>query len=373
MKIDLVITELFPGGAEKCLTELAIGLAETGDQVRVCSIASLPQDHRRLLVDRIVSAGIEVSSCQANRLIQFAPARRKLIRWMQQGDADICQTFLFHANVLGTAAARHAGRRVVVGGLRVAERNRVREIVERRAVGQMSSLVCVSRAVQSYARERLRCPPSRSVVIPNGVDITRLATANPIDWSELGWPHEAEVILYVGRLHPQKGIDQLQRRFDELVPKHTARRMLIVGEGPRQSQIDAWIDQLGTDRVKRLAWQTDIAAFMRAARLLVLPSRYEGMPNVILEAMAAGRPVVCTRVEGIDELLPPELDSSHSQTYEIGNESRMVERVNRFCDDAEWSDEIGAANQSRVRHHFSIPAMVYAYRSHYQSLLASHS
>ena len=371
MKIDLVITGLFPGGAEKCLTELAIGLAQSGDRVRVCSIASLPMDDRRILVDRITSAGIEVCSCNADHAIQFASAYRRMVGWMKEEESDVCQTFLFHANVMGTAAARRAGRGVIVGGLRVAQRNRVREIAERRAIGKMNSLVCVSGAVQSFASEYLRCPPGRSIVIPNGVDVSRLLGAKPFDWSDLGWPRDANVILYVGRIHPQKGIDQMQRHVDGLVPEKTSRRLLIVGDGPQQAELDAWMETIGPDRVKRLGWRPDVAALMRAARLLVLPSRYEGMPNVILEAMAVGRPVVCTRVQGIDELLPMDVASSESQTYEIGDESRLVDLVDRFCDDPDFGDEIGAANQQFVRQHFSIPAMIDAYRAHYRSLRVS--
>ena len=65
MQIDFVITELFLGGAERCLTELAIGMADAGDKVRVFSIGSLPTDERGLLVDRLKDAGIEVSSAEA--------------------------------------------------------------------------------------------------------------------------------------------------------------------------------------------------------------------------------------------------------------------------------------------------------------------
>ena len=168
----------------------------------------------------------------------------------------------------------------------------------------------------------------------------------------------------------------MQHHIDRLVPLRSRRRLLLVGNGPLQDDIETWIAQLGDDRVKRLPWQADVAPLMRAARVLVLPSRYEGMPNVVLEAMAAGRPVVCSRVEGIAELLPMEPSSigsespGASQTYPAGDDARMLDLVDSFCGDAPRGDEIGDANQSHVRNHFSIAAMIDAYRNHYRRLLA---
>ena len=222
---------------------------------------------------------------------------------MREADADICQTFLFHANVLGAVAAKSVGRKVRVGGLRVAEPNRFREPIERWAVRRMDSLVCVSDAVQAFAPEHLNGSPIRSVVIPNGVDVSRLASAKPLAWSTIGWPSDANVVLFVGRLHRQKGIDQLSCHLDRLVPVGSKRRLLLVGEGPLQEEVDTWIAEKGEDRVRRMPWQADVGPLMRAARVLVLPSRYEGMPNVVLEAMAAARPVVCSRVEGIARVI----------------------------------------------------------------------
>tara|TARA_R110002049_G_scaffold2750_4_gene21972 strand:+ start:145507 stop:146634 length:1128 start_codon:yes stop_codon:yes gene_type:complete len=373
MNIDLVITELAPGGAERCLAELAVGLAETGDRVRVCSIASLPSADRGQLVDKIKNADIPLHSCECDHSYQFVSAYQKLAKWMQAGQADLCQTFLFHANVLGTIAAERSGTKKRVGGLRVAEPNRFRELVERWAVRRMDSLVCVSDAVQLFALQRLNCPSARSIVIPNGVDVSRFAGAPPLDWSAIGWPRDAQVILFVGRMHPQKGIDQLRRHIDRLIPKDTHRRMLLVGDGPQAAEIDAWIEQVGDGRIKRLPWQPDVAPLMRSAQLLILPSRYEGMPNVILEAMAAGRPVVCSRVEGIDELLPARAATSALQTYRPGDEAKMLDLVDAFCTAPETADEVGASNQAEVRNHFSMAAMIDAYRRHYRERLRENS
>lgn len=381
MRIDFVITELFPGGAERCLTQLAISCAASGDDVRVFSIGSLPDGPSAILVDRLRDAGIEVETASADSSLRFGLASRRLSDWLLKRPPEICQTFLFHANVIGTLAAAKRGVPVRVGGLRVAELNWIRCKIERHAAKRMTSLACVSGALQTFASEKLGVDADRSVVIPNAVDVSRFSSAESFDWTSIGWPADSIVTLFVGRMHSQKGIDLLQEQIDAIAPpgfNRTAsngtgsngtasrRKLLLVGDGPLGNSIDAWIAQDGNDRVKRLPWQANVAPLIRACRVLVLPSRYEGMPNVIMEAMAAGRPVVCARIEGATELLSYDWQS---QTFDVGDHPSMAERIVKFTSDASIADEIGLQNQQRMRNDFSVAAMVDAYRSHYRTLL----
>jgi starch synthase (maltosyl-transferring) len=366
MRVDFVITELFVGGAERCLTELAIALAQQGDEVRVFSLGPLPQGQQRALVDRLRLAGIPVTSGQASSNRQIVSVYRQLKKWFAESPPQVCQTFMYHANVLGTFAAQSSGVDVRIGGLRVAECRPIRNSIERAAVRRMQHLVCVSRAVGDFATEHLRCDRARLSVIPNGVDVSRFSTAAPIDWQSIGWPADARVTLFLGRLHSQKGIEQLQQQVDRLAPPNSDRRLLLIGDGPLRASLERWVATVGASRVQLLPWQSDIAPWIRGSRLLVLPSRYEGMPNVVLEAMAAARPVVCSHVEGVDELLA---DSTQEQSFPAGDSDAMQKLAERFLSDESLSDATGRENQSRVRRDFSIPAMVDAYRRLYRTLL----
>jgi glycosyltransferase involved in cell wall biosynthesis len=368
MRIDFVITELFVGGAERCLTELATGLDAGGDQVRVFSIGSLPTGPQRVLVDRLELAGIEVCSCGADTPRQFAVAYRRLRDGFRDRPPDICQSFLFHGNVLGTWAAQAAGVPLRIGGIRVVDPRPTRRWGNRWASKRMQAVVCVSAAVERFAQQRLGFLPAQTRTIPNGVNVPRFATAIPMRWSSIGWPDDAEVVLFVGRLHPQKGIELLQRQIDSLAPPASKRRLLLVGDGPLRKSVAAWTDSIGHDRVRCLPWQSDVAPWMRGCRVLVLPSRYEGMPNVVLEAMAAGRPVVCSNVEGSEELLQ---HAYSEQVFPAGDHVEMKQRIERFLQDQALRDRIGIANQTRARNDYSLPAMVAAYRDLYRSLLAN--
>lgn len=365
MRIDFVITELFVGGAERCLTELAIGLADAGDDIRVFSLGSIPEGDQRILVDRLEQHQIKVTSANANSVRSIHRAYRSLKDWFGQSPPDLVQTFLYHANVIGTQAARSAGVPICVGGLRVAESNRWRCGIERYAAGKMDSVICVSQGVREFARRHLRCSDEQLVVIPNGVDVDRFALADPFRWPSLGWPSDAVVSLFVGRLHPQKGIERIQQQIDVLAPPGSPRRLLIVGEGPLRSELEQWAERIGDDRVRLMPWQSDVAPLIKACRVLILPSHYEGMPNIVLEAMAAARPVVCSRVEGADELLAHRLQE---QSFPPDDAHAMKNLIEPFLLDEVWSDQVGRDNQQRVEDDFSLDAMVSRYREHYREL-----
>ena len=365
MRIDFVITEMFVGGAERCLTEVACGLADRGEQVRVFSLGALPLGEQSLLVDRLRRANIEVVSGDGRSWRNVFEARKKLNQFFSKSPPDICQTFMFHANVLGAFTARsHKRNTVVIGGLRVAEDRWLRNRIEGIALSRMDGLICVSDSVHDFAISKLGASANRTFTIPNSVDVERFESGENFDVTSLGWPNDSQVMLFVGRMHPQKGLDLIQKQIDQMVPEGGNRRLILVGEGPLAPSIDRWCEKVGTDRVRRLPWQSDVAPLVRRCDLLLLPSRYEGMPNAVLEAMAAARPIVCSRVEGIAELL----GDDKIQSFDIGDDRAMADQVDALLNQPDLAIQIGKSNQQRVRRDFSITSMVDAYQSHYRTL-----
>jgi starch synthase (maltosyl-transferring) len=369
VRIDFVITELFVGGAERCLTEIACGLASRGDDVRVFSLAPLPSGEQRALVTRLQDRGVQVVSGDAAGVRSIVRAKRKLSQFLKESPPDVCQSFLFHANVLTAMAnknKKHSSK--FVGGIRVAEDRWVRNQIERMAVQRMDGLVCVSESVRQFAIKELAASSEIAITISNAVDVARFESVSGGDVfcpTSLGWPESCEVILFIGRMHSQKGIDLIQRQVDQLIPIDSNRKLILVGDGPLAESIDAWCDLVGRDRVRRLPWQSDVVPLIHRCQMLLLPSRYEGMPNVVMEAMAAGRPVACSRVEGIAELL----GNDPQQSFDTGDEAKMVQLVNRLFDQPKIAAAIGATNQAKMRQEFSVPAMVNAYRDYYERLI----
>lgn len=363
MRIDLVITELFVGGAERCLTELATALQDRGHQVRVASIAPLPRGPQGQLVTRLLDRRIEVFSCDSRHRLQLPKAWRRLSRWLRQGRPDVIQSMLFHANVLAAIASTASPDSRLVGGLRVAEPIRWRLTVERRALRRMETVVCVSRAVQRFAQRMFPDAAAKTVVIPNAIDVNRVDACEPIDWTSLGWPPQANVLLYVGRLHHQKGLDLLVDALPGLLGRFPEMHCCLVGQGPQHALLQQAQQRLGSDRFRLLGWRHDALSLIKACRLLVLPSRYEGMPNVVLEAMAAGKPVACTRVEGIDELLGDQFDQ---QTCPAGDAAALQQLLENLWVSPQISESIGRANRRLAEQNHSIEVSASAYELIYR-------
>jgi starch synthase (maltosyl-transferring) len=139
--------------------------------------------------------------------------------------------------------------------------------------------------------------------------------------------------------------------------------VLLVGEG----NDEPWLRELGRDCAKAYpnnppihfaGWQQDIPAIIAASDLLVLPSRWEGMPNVILEAMAAGKPVFASQAEGVLELLG---EAGEQQTVSLDRDSDPYAKMLGILSDSTLATKLGHRNQERAIQQFSIENMVAKY------------
>lgn len=298
-KIAFCITELERGGAEQALVEIVTRLPREHWTPRVICLGP-----RGPLAEPLEEAGIPVDSLGATSRWDALVINR-LRRNLAENRPKILQTFLFHANVAGRIAGWLAGVPNVISGFRVAEREkRWHNWIDGWTVGLAKHHVAVSKGVAEFVQSRLRVSPDHLSVIPNGVDCETYRNAAPHDWARLNLPSDAKVILAAGRLHPQKGFADLVEAVTPLLQEFPGWYVVIAGEGPQRESLQAQIDHSGMGgRILLPGFVDDLPGYFRAAQLFVLPSHWEGMPNVLLQAMAAGVPVVATAVEGVDELL----------------------------------------------------------------------
>jgi glycogen(starch) synthase len=157
-------------------------------------------------------------------------------------------------------------------------------------------------AVSESALRRVRAlapeVTPRSSVLHNGLELPALAPS-PLPWSP---PR----IACVGRLVPEKGFDLALRALARLVPRYPALRLTLAGDGPERARLEALARKLGLDgSVTFLGWlpPTRVPAMLNEATLVVVPSRWEGLPGVAIQAAQMARPVVATRVGGIPEIV----------------------------------------------------------------------
>ena len=366
LRLALAITELQFGGAERALVNLATGLDRRQFEPMVYSLGPRPSGDRAALVERLEHADIETHFLDVTSRWQFLTAVRRLRRLLATQMPDILQTFLFHANVVGAIAGRRAGVKSIVAGIRVAEPNHWRLRVERMALRRAAQIVCVSRSVADYSQSEGNLPAGKLLVIPNGIDLSEDLSTAKADLPALGITPARCVIACVGRLEEQKGVDWLLELAPHILTALPQHDLLLVGDGDQRGNLEALArERKIADRVHFAGWRADVAAILQSSDLLVLPSRWEGMPNVLLEAMAAGLPVVATQVSGVEELLGP---NDSQQTASVGDGDAFSERVITIASDQNLSASLGEKNRQRVEEHFSLQNMVSAFESLYRKL-----
>ena len=299
LRIAFCVTELDPGGAERALVELATGLDRRRFSPRVYCLSG-----RGALVDRLEAAGIETVLLRARSRRDLGVVRRLKNELLRQRP-HVLQTWLFHANLAGRLAGWWAGVPVILSGIRVAERRSTWPLrLDRWTQSLVDAHVCVSAAVRDFSQQVAGLDRRKLRVIPNGVDARRFAEAQAWDGRTVGIPPESPVMVAAGRLDRQKGFDLLLQAIAAGGPFPRDPHWVVVGEGPERANLERQIEERGlTQSVHLLGWRPDLPEILKGATGFVLSSRWEGMPNVVLEAMAAGLPVVAFDVEGVRELV----------------------------------------------------------------------
>lgn len=182
--------------------------------------------------------------------------------------------------------------------------------LERRAAQWCDYIICVSETERQAALQWRLCPPEKLVLIRNGLEVEAYAADQPgrIYRADLGRAEDDELILAVGDLRTQKDYPTLLHAVALLWDFHPQLHCLIAGEGPERRKLERLIHRLKLgERVLLLGERGDIPALLSATDLFVMTSRYEGCPYALLETMAAGVPVVATRIAGIEEIIQPGL------------------------------------------------------------------
>ncbi|OGR35009.1 MAG: hypothetical protein A2051_10360 [Desulfovibrionales bacterium GWA2_65_9] len=304
--IAFVISSLGLGGAERALVDLANRLAARGHELTVLTLEGSGQESffplrpevRRLCLDlKRPSMGL-VSGVLAN-----LGRVRALRRTLRDVKPDAVLGFIDTTNVLTLLACLGLGVRVVVAERSVPGVHPVGRLWS--ALRRLTYPLAAAVVVQSRDALMRLSPLARrkAVVLPNAVarpDHT--APAPPPDLPpELppSLPKNAQLVLALGRLSPEKNLDALVRAFAALAPKYPGLLLALVGEGPERARLAALAQELGlADRVLLPGAAKNPAPWLAQAQLFVLPSRYEGFPNALCEAMAHSRAVIATDCPG---------------------------------------------------------------------------
>ncbi len=374
MRIALVITELDPGGAEKCLVQLAAYLKHHGHAVKVFALGTKPQRDRATLLQQLETLDVDTEFGNATSIWSLPRTRRWLRLRLCNFAPQIVQSMLFHGNLLAVLSA-DLKKSLVIGGVRVRPPERGRWWLHRWAAKRMRKLVCVSDDVLRHCQERERIPRGKLLVIPNGVELAdidrQVQSALSLRWSELGVPTSARVLLFAGRLHVQKGIDKLVDHADRLLDELPEHHLVLLGAGPLEQKLQAAAKKLKhANRVHFAGWQPNPIQWISRAEQLLLPAVYEGMPNVVLEAMATRRPIVAFDIDGVGQALGDCQSSINQRQIAVpGDFNSFIGLVQNLACNANDRLECGAYNRARIEENFLLTKQLDLYEQLYQSEL----
>lgn len=208
------------------------------------------------------------------------------------------------------------------------------------------------------ARQSERVDPFAARVIPNGVDCTFFV---PRAGPRIG--HGPTLVLFVGRFHPQKNLPFLLEQMARLHKSAPdAWRLVMAGDGQEREAVEQLVRKLGLGKITTLhGWQDDKAGLLglyQQADVVVNPSVYEGMPNVVLEAMACGLPVVASRIPGNDTLVIP---GETGYLFEPGDGDALCAALRAIREDPSQARSLGEAGRRRAEAAFSWDEVARAY------------
>jgi glycosyltransferase involved in cell wall biosynthesis len=303
------------GGSETLAMQLAGALNRDGRYA--CSLYGV--DHGGPLTEALAADGIPYRVFSRKRGLDWR-LLGQLARQFREDKVQLVHTHHLGQLLLAGIAARLAGAAVVHTEHEFYTLGRRRHQQILRLLSLFAGTVTtVAAPVTEFLTQRVGIPMWKIKTIPNGVDVTRFQLARPINRSELGWNGGNIVVGCVARLDPGKGHAVLLDAFHRVLGRQPQARLLLIGDGGERSRLAAQAEALGVNgSVRFLGSRADVPRLLAACDVVTLASICEGLPLSILEAMAAGKPVVATRVgcvpqvvqDGLTGLLVPPGDAA---------------------------------------------------------------
>lgn len=353
MKLVFIIDHLRPDGTQTALVQIVTGLASRGHTQTVICLNDSDHD----IVNRLDSAGAKVRIIGKLSLVT-GHGIMSLLHYLRKEKFDVAITFLHVSDVLGRVLARRARIPRIISSLRARNINysRLQRWLVRRTINIADAVVLNSSYVGEFAISEEGAPPDRIHVIPNAVNVE--AFANPVSQAflreKLGLPTNGWLIGTVGRLTRQKGVDTLLHALTLI--NNTEFSLLILGTGEDESALRALAANLGLkSRAHFAGYRRDLSSLLGALDLYVHPARFEGMPNAVLEAMAAACPIVATKVDGIRELIE---DGNHGWLVSAESPKELAGAIGEALNDSKEAHRRGVLARERVLQAFSLESMI---------------
>jgi len=331
-----VITDLELGGVPLHLHRLVRAMRAHGLSAAVVSLAGAGPVGKMLEGD-----GVTVYSCEGRGGWDFRVIAR-LAKIIQAAQPGLIHSLLFHANLASRWAAANVAyptSRVLCEIQTVEVERRWHLWVDRVTYDGCRFIIGNSPSVIEHLATYARIPPDRLRLVRGGIDPAPIQAAKPIQRTSLGLPDDGSMVLWVGRLDLVKGLSVLIESFGRIAGETNAH-LCLAGAGPIREQLERKVRALQLAHcIHFLGQPTDVTALLKAADVFVLPSRTEGLPNALLEAMAAACPIVTTDVPGCRDLIV------HERTGLVvpyGDTQALAAATRRLLRDRAFAARLGA-------------------------------
>ncbi len=366
IKVVYVIDDLGLGGAQRQLTELVRAIDRSRYQPYVVSLST----QRLAYAKNIRELEIPLTLIEHEGIWSWRTLWQ-ILRLLQRVRPTVVHTWLFTADLYGRLAAWLTRVPVIVSAVRSVDPWKPRHYIfaDRLLCNVTSAFTVNAQAIGEVLRKREGVEPSKLHTIYNGVDLSAFdpSIQDGALRRHLGLDRVVRLVGIVGRLAPEKDHQTFLHSARLVVERHPDVRFLIVGNGPLRSELDAMIRKLKLQaHVHMLESQQPITPIFAALDMVVVSSRYEGCCNVILEAMAMGKPVIATDVGGNPELV------SHEETGFLippGEPQAMAEAIERLLQQRSRAQYFGQQARRIVESRFNLKRMIDQTMALYDALL----
>lgn len=378
IRVLLVIDGLQFGGAENVLVTFAAYARQAGLEPRLAVLAP-PTGGRDRWLPAVRAAGLDPRFLGIDRLAQPDGVARVAAAIRASG-CDIVHAHLEDSATLVPVAAALTRRPAVCTLHHVPQplegRAAVRERLAVRLASRSRGLIFVSEASRRGFADRYGERPRTWTVIPNGVDLDRFTPdggpSPDAVRAGLRISLDAPVVTVIGHMRPGKGHDVAVEAWPRVLTEHPDARLLLAGDGPGLPALRRRVEELGiTGRVVFAGARDDVPDVLRAADLVLLPTRTEALPTVLIEAAGCGVPAVATRVGGVPEVVD---DGTTGRLFPTPDRAAdAVRTALRLRDtDPDGFAAIGKAARAHAESRFDARAWTRRLATAYRTAIAGH-
>ncbi|HRZ87025.1 MAG TPA: glycosyltransferase [bacterium] len=354
------------GGTEKMVLELAAGLDRSRFEPCICTLVGDGTLVREAIRRGMPAYDLEMSGPLDIRILP------KLLRLLRERDIAVLHTFLYHANILGRLLGRYAKIPVIISTQRSTDpwRTWYHRLADRWTAGLADAIISNSQSGKERLTAVERIAGEKISVVRNGIRLdVDAALRRGAEVRQLRGIGSGDIIIgTVANLKEAKGLETLIDAVAILQNDMPDARAMIVGHGPLLHRLRARVRRRGmTNRIIFAGLQADAVGYCAAFDLYVQPSRWEGTPVALMEAMALGKPVIASAVGGIPEIVA---DGKDGMLVPAGRPDELSAAIAALINDPARAAALGKSAREKMEREFTVKRMVHETERIYDALIA---